>query len=829
MPVLLNTATGKYETLADDMAQRAVQAGTHELPVVSPEGQLGSTAYADAPSLLKNGYTQPSQQQLQGLLDESKYSGGTQQAKAGLLGAAEGVAGPLATYGAKKLGLTDQDIQGLKTYNPGTHMAGQIAGLVGSSVVGVGEGALLAKAGELAAGASKAAGAGKLLSGAARGAVENALFQSGDELSQRIVNDPAQTTETAISNIGMAGLLGGALGYGAAGLGKLAGIGGEGADRFVEDFKSRLDSGLKNPDMVGKLTDELGNVHSSTNEAAKEVWGPNGLKAQDLQAVMPEDATVVTGKEGTTKPVAQAQDLKQLLNSKINEMAEQSTKYPEYLVNHLKDYVTELDKASDAAPTELYKAIDDIKKRLGSFQYDYAAAKPTSPAYYFVKSMQDIRKPFEQALEDTKVWGAAGERQRAINKAFAAYKQPLEDFERRFTTELNGKRVVDPGKVNTYLNQLGKPNAEIKQESLKNYLDAVQKYRGAISDIHDRLKIASPLEPVSLEAANSSVEKVTPGAAFADKLLKHGSASALSRLTGAAIGAGVAGPAGAAAGAVIGPHAIGPLFDHIMPAILRRVADLPGSGAGLRDAVQFGGKIVRGENLLGKTVKATVEGGTAAALAPDVKQREKLKEHLDELQQNPEQMLQIGGQLGHYMPDHATNLGMIAQRNVQYLQSLKPNTQPPLPLDKELVPSSTQDAAYNRALDIANNPMLVLSAAQKGMLTTADLTHLSVMYPQLLKRMQGQISQALTNKKHNLEAVPYKTRLSLSAIMAQPLDSTMTPQSIQSSMRVAPMAPMAPSQPKAGARHSMASLSKLSATYSTPQQARQQYRANTPK
>lgn len=147
--------------------------------------------------------------------------------------------------------LTAEAIRARREENPLSHMAGQAVGLIatpvgetlgaagkaGSKLLGLGAEAAAKEAAEaglqkaLAAGAEKAAAnissraaekaalegfstTAKIGSKAATGAVENALFQSGDEISKMLAEDPAYANpgaaaQTALTNIGLAAVIGG--------------------------------------------------------------------------------------------------------------------------------------------------------------------------------------------------------------------------------------------------------------------------------------------------------------------------------------------------------------------------------------------------------------------------------------------------------------------------------------------------------------------------------------------------------------------------------------------------------------------------------------------
>lgn len=143
-------------------------------------------------------------------LPDNKYETTGQEIKTGLEGAAEGVAGPLATAAETHLlGVKPEDIAGRRAANPGIHAIGQTAGLVGGSMIpGLGEYSLGSKIAEAGAGLAGVAEVGSYAHGAIKAASEMALLQSADETSKWLMNDPNQSMQSAIANIGLSGVLG---------------------------------------------------------------------------------------------------------------------------------------------------------------------------------------------------------------------------------------------------------------------------------------------------------------------------------------------------------------------------------------------------------------------------------------------------------------------------------------------------------------------------------------------------------------------------------------------------------------------------------------------
>lgn len=157
---------------------------------------------------------------------EDKYGTGEQMGKTFLEGAAQGIAGPLATLAEKHvLGVNEKDVLGRANTNTLTHGVGEAAGIAGSAMTGVGEGALMAKAGTMAAeaaglGAAKAATSlgFKVGSEAVKQAAEMSIMSGSDELSKLLLHDPDTSAESALGQIGLGTALGAAGGAAFAGV-----------------------------------------------------------------------------------------------------------------------------------------------------------------------------------------------------------------------------------------------------------------------------------------------------------------------------------------------------------------------------------------------------------------------------------------------------------------------------------------------------------------------------------------------------------------------------------------------------------------------------------
>lgn len=152
----------------------------------------------------------------------NNYGTTGQQIITGLEGAAQGVAGPLATLAETDLlGVPAQDIAGRAAENPLIHGASEAAGLTGSLLTGVGEAGLIARGAEHLVPVA----AGKIGGAVLKGFITNGLIQGGDEISRGILGtgDPQAPVSAALVHMGAAGLLGGAIG--GAGVSALSALG----------------------------------------------------------------------------------------------------------------------------------------------------------------------------------------------------------------------------------------------------------------------------------------------------------------------------------------------------------------------------------------------------------------------------------------------------------------------------------------------------------------------------------------------------------------------------------------------------------------------------
>lgn len=243
------------------------------------------------------------------------------------------------------------------------------------------------------------------------------------------------------------------------------------------------------------------------------------------------------------------------------------------------------------------------------------------------------------------------------------------------------------------------------------------------------------------------------------------------------------------------------------------------SAGGLRAAAQVADQTIKAEAKLSKAVLGVFDDAAALVIPfPKPEKIEKLRDMVDKVAADQKQLLPEDSKMGHYIPDHAVASGLISARGITYLAGLRPQTAPESPLDAERKPSKIDKAKYKQALVIAEQPLTILKSIKEGSLTPEDMIHLTNLYPSLTTRMQTKLIEAMADAKTDKTRMPYKTKMSMSLFMGQPLESSLKPANI-----MAAQPQMAAQQPLATPARSD-KLSKLPNTYATPQQSREMSR-----
>lgn len=745
---------------------------------------------------------------------EEKYGTTGQQIATGLEGAAQGVLGPLAPAAERALGVDPQDIRMRAEVNPATHGLSEAGGFGAGIFTGGSEAALLGHAGEAVTGALKLGGEGaaigsRLAAGATKAATELGLMQAGDEATKVITQDPDQTIGSAAANVGLSTLIGGVTGGLFTGVGAAAKTGIDALG--LKEFSDRLAFRGANANPNEFLQNEAENAYGSYKDMGSEVGGSTGLKAQALQKLMPEMSEEIQ---------AQVPDTVSNLLNTATSMEAKPFKYGTRIPGLIKEGVDEFQKtvANAQSPGEIFDALNDLKK-----EFDSSIPKnltPDNDNYHAFKELIGVTGKIRKSLESPEIWGegVAG-LQKNLNAAWSEAIPAVKDFEKKFMTKIGGDLVIDPTKFQSYVNQGGNATSQtIKQQMMGKFSDAIEKFSKATDEAYEKAGVPNPRgdSAIPMGAIRESLGKQSVGARLADLWYDKIGAQSIGSGAGALAGNAVLPGLG---GAFIGKEVLGPVFGAIIQPIVEKATNLPA----YQQAMKFGKTVLAGNNQLVNGAKTLFEGGVKTIpehLYADNKKVEQLDDHLKDYEKNPQKLLNVAGNLDHYAPAHSQALAKTAAGAVNYLNSIRPKPVQLAPLDSKIEPTKAEKLDYERKLSIAQNPLMALHHIKNGTLLPSDVDTLKTVYPAYYNKMSQEITNAMTDHLSNDGSVPYKLRQSLSLFLGQPLDSTLTPQSIQAVQAMyASKAPQSQNQPQNKTKKGTSKLNKFADNLQTPGQA----------
>lgn len=272
LPEEPNASTGLPPVVNQQLPPPSTE-GPKMVSVLSPDGVAGSIPEHQVQQAINEGYSVDSPEDQAARARHEKFGTPVEMAKTLGEGAGVGLGSALFTKGEIAAGVDPENIKQRREENPITHTAGELSTLVGGSALGVGEGALLGHLGEgavtvlgMAAPITRLA---KIGTAATRLGIENALYQTGSEADKAVL-DPT-SVESAIPNIGVAGLIG--AGTGVLGAGIVSPLweaaAGPKVGKFLQTFKNRVNGEpTALPEAVDKAAQDSGIELKPTVRAA---------------------------------------------------------------------------------------------------------------------------------------------------------------------------------------------------------------------------------------------------------------------------------------------------------------------------------------------------------------------------------------------------------------------------------------------------------------------------------------------------------------------------------------------------------------------------------
>lgn len=909
--------------------------------LMTPDGDLVGVHDSQVPQALESGYQRATPEQVNDFAKEQKYGSLSEQLKTASEGAAEAATFGLSTGAEKMAGANPEDIRGRRETNPVAHMLGQGAGLVGSAFVGTGEAKALGAAGEAATKllgiANAESNIAKIGSAAVKGAVENGLFQAGDEVSKLLSGDPSQSAETAVADVGLASLLGGGIGGAAGSVSPLW-------DATV---------GNKVGGMLKTITDKLGGVEGHIPDNVDAAIAQSGMTiAPEVRAGLSSDPEVqqmfkTLQQSDTTKSGLALQEadkafrkdaseaMSKTLGRELSEVPEKgeisryeagkslgntlAKEYQESMSPIAKEFDAIRDKygKTDLIPDQLNPPGSDIPaipgttsrvlEEIGSLaNREGWTTSPSSeimqevnrifeelPKQKTVKNLSDYIKQVGANMQSDPLNGSmlrAGGQIKSILKNAEAdvigqrlgEKEGMEaakrfrDARSAYSAQSDIRDAIDSrlhakGSTSGYaksiremastdgeavINRLsGKNDADLLKFLGDNFPRTAQKLKEYHIDnllssakegdalkpekLLKNLKALSP-EMRSFVADPASLNKINAIGTILNKIneLPHNFSNTartvdklLQYVPGSAIGLV----------AMLTGHSpvTGAILGYLTKSLGKSVPDAarlsllkflgssePISAPAFKAMADHIQSTINGENVLSRATKNLFKAGKEVlpeGYMPSDAKVEKLNKTLLKMRTDQDGLLKVADGVNHYMPEHGAAMGQTAANAVNYLNQLRPNKDPANPLDSKKIVSAPEKAQFNQALKIAESPLSVLPKIKDGTLTPADVVHLKSLYPALYQRIAEKLTYETADAKSKDMTIPYKTRISMAMFLAQPMDSTMTPEAIQSAQ---PQPQPLPQQGSMGKpKRGTATLGKLHNSYMTQNQSAEADRA----
>lgn len=731
----------------------------------------------------------------------------------------------------------------------------------------------------------------KIAASGIRGSAEMAALQAGDETGKLINQDPNTSLGQAAINIGLSGLMGGAGGAVLGSISPLweSAKNKMGVEKLTSDYMGESKFIHENPDPVQaaqqEINDRIGSADQLMNGGLKKELIEkltSDLKPEQVQAHIDHIESLIEGAPAALKKDQLFQDAVDQWRKVVPQFQEQAEENfptgevheqmalpsrelrpdsitqetPPGALRSLQDLrstpaaigpevpgfgaseVTPIGSSQPALglpptrsqlpdPSAVFKATENLKRQFQEWSQYNKALVPISERP-FRDASKGMASSLKESLEDSKVWGDAGNVQKAYNKAISPLYDIQKEFLGKFASKEMGERVADPTKINTYLNQAEKTKAGLKSNYVRNYLDQTQKAADSINEAYINHGLEQPLEeklnptPVLEHSLNTPP---SPGVTLARWTQRGGAATMAGRGAGEMGASAVGGGLGALVGhplvgAWMGEKVLTPVFS----ALAKPLAESAIHAGAAKASVDYVGNVIKGGKTLSDAASSFFKSGAEIfpkSLIPDMASREKLEKSL-EYAQNPQNLLNVGGNIGHYLPAHQTAAAAMSQTAVNYLQSLKPKQLQNSPLDKPTPVDRFAQEKYNRQIDIAQQPLLALKYAKQGTLQPQDVMTINTIYPGLAKKMVSQVQEEMINHISESGTIPYKMRVSLSLLSGSPLDSTMTQPNMQAIMNAnAPMSPpQSQAKPKKVSQSTAKTMEKTNSLYQTPDQAR---------
>lgn len=408
---------------------------------------------------------------------------------------------------------------------------------------------------------------------------------------------------------------------------------------------------------------------------------------------------------------------------------------------------------------EAFKEVDTLKRKIDEVIYSKGLRESVNGGMIrdILKKENDI---IRASLEDTEIWGEMGNKQKSINKAFSELSRAKERFDPSFTERIvaTGEKFVDPKKIDSYLNTLGKARGANKDKFINDYVEKLEKYYNVVNK---ELGAEVNTEPFTRLKKNlyETEKEVSQIRALKEMM---GQEKQIGSIASSTLGGVIGGVPGAIIGGAIGTG----INAKTAPlSTVARIAKLENIYKGTTDAV--GSAISKFSSSASKpAVRASAEFFLKGSKDVD-KEFDNNKKRVEQVARNIESSPNAYMALG---PGVASKVMDTQARAATYLM----NSMPKNPETGLVKTKSKKDgtpkiekAKWNNTVGAIIDPKNALAKLSKGHVTKEEMDAIKTVYPSLHASIVNSVAQKVADK-----SMPYSKRLQLSTVMGAGVDKS---------------------------------------------------------
>lgn len=393
-----------------------------------------------------------------------------------------------------------------------------------------------------------------------------------------------------------------------------------------------------------------------------------------------------------------------------------------------------------------------------------------------VQTLDGYQKQLISGLEDSELWGRAGDVQKAINADWTIQIDASKRFHNALTTEIGRdpsnpfiyRRGIDPGKADAYGRNLLNPNADLTHQAVRDYVDSTERLAKTLRE-HVELPAEKMAEVERTMAAaqrfRSAVDKaeetLTITNQFKSLTGKNDGFATLAGMVGLSTG-----PVGAVAGAALGSLA--------NPGrVVAQMAALERMGAKLDEKFQGG----LSSFLSGKSAPKLARAGAGGT-------DEAIRSVRNGAQAHAALAARAAAAfrgLGESTPKVARAATATVMRAASYIGRIAPRD--PAPAGAAPFVQQTQRpfkpserAKAQAAIEVLDDPTVVIDALNEGRLSRNHIEAMKVIYPKMYERTRAMIQEMA---REGTPKLTIQKEVGLSVLFDTPVNAMMQPQNIR--------------------------------------------------